>query len=70
MTDDGYRYYETDAGTYFRVPRGEVLGTDILTDGKWVPIDPDDFGGDPQPFMSKVGSGEAGEIEKDAVPGI
>ena len=43
-------------------------GCDILRDGRWEPIDPEEYGGEVDPWASKIGNGDVVRISLSDVP--
>lgn len=59
-----YTYWQVGETTDTIIRRSDD-GTDILTDGAWVAINPDDFGGSIDPWAGKIGDGEAVQLTED-----
>lgn len=65
MADD-YTYWRVgvDDDVYLRRSPGHC---DILTDGKWVPVDVEKYGA-VDPWAAKIGNGEGTEVHLADVP--
>lgn len=72
MTDDPWEYWRFDND--FGMPPAFVkrsaseIDTFVLVDGRWELIDPEDYGGAPDPWAHNIGSGEGVRVKLTDVP--
>lgn len=72
MTDYPWEYwrFDDDDGDppIFVKRSGSEIDTFMLVDGRWELIDPDDFGGAPDPWAHNIGDGEGVQVTLTDVP--